>query len=282
MLERQPRQEAIESIPFNQLTEEARVKLSRVVSQAAIYRRLPVTVVETDPDLYVFLVRYPEVVVNIWDLMGVTKVQVQRTGDFAFEATDGAGTSTRVELVYGDRKTHVYYAEGAYDGPLLGRLIQGRCVLVLKTDYQQTEDGHVYATSRLDMFLQFDSIGAELLARTLHPLVGKSADHNFVESTRFLGQLSRAAEEKAIGMQQVVEQLTKVKPKVREQFALISALVNQRAATRGELHLTSRRDTTRQWIDDDDVPPSSGNESETTSETTEDAQETLPELHLRR
>jgi hypothetical protein len=254
LFEPNTRQEAIDAIPFDQLTEDAQAKLTGVISRSAIYRRLPVTVVPTDPDLYVFLIRYPEVVVNIWDLMGVTRVQVQRTGDFAFEAVDGAGTSSQVELIYGDRETHVYYAEGVYEGPLLGRLIEGRCVLVLKTEYKQTDDEQVYATSRLDMFLQFDNIGAELLARTLHPLVGKSADHNFVESTKFLGQVSRAAEEEAIAMQHLANRLTKVNPEVREQFAVVSALVNQRAAIRGGTPRTSRHDVSRRTLEDATMP----------------------------
>ena len=227
------RAQAIAAIPFDRLSEESRAKLQSVVSQPSIYRRLPVTVIDSDPDLYLFLIRYPEVVVNMWELMGVTKAQVQRTGDFTFDANDGAGTTSRVELVYGDSKTHVLYADGAYEGPLFRRLIRGRCVLVLTSDYHQTLDQRVYVTSQLDMFVQFDNIGAELLAKTLHPLVGKSADHNFVESLRFLGQVSLAAETKTSRMQQVAERLTKIDPAVRDQFTRLTTLVGQRAAMRG-------------------------------------------------
>ena len=226
------RAQAAAAIPFDRLSEESRGKLQRVVSQPSIYRRLPVTVIEVDPDLYLFLIRYPEVVVNMWELMGVTKAQVQRTGDFTFDATDGAGTTSHVELVYGDRKVHVLYADGAYEGPLFRRLIRGRCVLVLHSDYHQTMDQRVYVTNQLDMFVQFDNIGAELLAKTLHPLVGKTADHNFVESLRFLGQVSLAAETKTSKVQQLAERLTKIDPAVRGEFTRVTALVGQRAAAR--------------------------------------------------
>jgi hypothetical protein len=241
-LERLSRQEAIAAIPFDRLTEDARVKLQGVVAQPSIYRRLPVTVINADPDLHLFLIRYPEVIVNIWDLMGITKVKVERTGDFTFEASDGAGTVGRGELIYGDRNTHVLYAEGAYEGPLLRRLIRGRCVLVLKSDYRQTADQRVYVTNRLDVFIQLDNIGAELLAKTLHPLVGKSADRNFVESTRFLSQISHAAETKGVGMQQVIPRLTKIDPEVREQFANLVALISRRAATRNSVRFTRGQD----------------------------------------
>lgn len=231
-LEGQTRREAIELIPFDQLTDEAQQKLREVVERPSIYRRLPVTVIQSDPDLYVFLIRYPEVVVNMWQLMGVTKVTVQRTGDYTFRASDGAGTVSKVELVYGDRERHVFYGEGAYDGPLLRRLVRGRCVLVLKSEYQQTMDQRTYITNQLDMFVQLDNVGAEILARTLHPLVGKASDHNFVESTQFLAQVSQAAETRGVKLQQLSRRLANIQPDVRSRFSEVAELVSQRASMR--------------------------------------------------
>lgn len=231
-LDEQSRNEAINSIPFDRLTEGTQAKLWNVVSQPSIYRQLPVTVVESDPEMHVFLVRYPEVIVNMWQLMGVTKVQMQRTGDYAFKAADGAGTVCDVQLVYGDENTHVFYAEGSYEGALLRKLIRGSCVMVLKSDYHRTEAQEVYVTNRLDMFVQLDNIGAEILAKTLHPLVGKSADHNFTESTRFLSQVSQAAETRAAGLEQLAGRLHNVGEPVRERFVQIATEVNHRASLR--------------------------------------------------
>lgn len=245
-LDQESRDEAINSIPFDQLTEPTQAKLWQVVSQPSIYRQLPVTVVESDPDMHVFLVRYPEVIVNMWQLMGVTKVQIERTGDYTFKASDGAGTVCDVQLVYGDQNTHVYYAEGFYEGPLLRKLISGRCVMVLKSDYSRTEDQAIYVTDRLDMFVQLDSVGAEILARTLHPLVGKSADHNFTESTRFLSQVSQAAKTRGEGLQQLAGRLSNVGEPVRDRFSHIATEVNHRAALQdaGRQDFTERIQTT--------------------------------------
>ncbi|MEO8497809.1 MAG: hypothetical protein ABI614_22310, partial [Planctomycetota bacterium] len=245
-LEQQSRKEAISSIPFDQLTEATRTKLWNVVSQPSLYRQLPVTVIEADPDMHVFLIRYPEVIVNMWQLMGVTKVQMERTGDYTFKASDGAGTACDVQLVYGDQNTHVYYSEGSYEGVLLRKLIRGSCVLVLKSDYSRTEDQHVYATNRLDMFVQLDNVGAEILAKTLHPLVGKAADHNFTESNRFLSQVSQAAEHRPEGLQQLAGRLDNVGQPVRDRFVQLATEVNHRATLRdaGRQILTERMEAT--------------------------------------
>lgn len=221
--------EAVRAIPFDRMTDEAQGKLWKIVSQPSLYRRLPVTRVQADPDLYVFLVRHPEVVVNMWDLMGVTKVKIRRTGDFTFDASDGAGTASKVELIYGDKETHVMLAEGTYEGALFKRLIHGRCVLVLRSGYSRSPANDTEVTHQLDIFVQLDNVGAELIAKTLHPLVGQTADHNFVEATRFLGQVSQAAATRPSGIQQLAGRLTKVDPEVRAQFAAVSAEVYQRA-----------------------------------------------------
>jgi hypothetical protein len=104
--------------------------------------------------------------------------------------------------------------------------------MVLKSEYSRTADQHIYATNRLDMFVQLDNVGAEILAKTLHPLVGKSADHNFTESTRFLGQVAQAAETRSAGLQQLAGRLNNVGQPVRERFVQIATEVNHRAAIR--------------------------------------------------
>lgn len=230
MIERNTYDQAIQTIPFDRLTDDAQGKIWKIVSQPSIYRRLPVTRLQSDPEMYLFLVRHPEVIVNMWDLMGVTKVSIRRTGDFTFSANDGAGTTGAAELIYGDRDTHIMLGEGTYEGPVLKRKVQGRCLIMLKTGFGPDTGSTTQVTHRLDMFVQIDNIGADLLAKTLYPLVGKSADHNFVETSRFVSQISQAAETRPNGMQQLANRLTKTDPPVRGQFASLSAAIYSKSS----------------------------------------------------
>jgi hypothetical protein len=226
---REARADSLRSIPLDKLSEDARAKVWQVVSSPSVFRRMPVQAIDCDPDLYVFLVRHPDVVVNIWQLMGITKAQVKRTGAYTFDASDGSGTVTSVELVYGSPELHVMYAEGAYEGPLLKQRVEGKCVLVLRTGYFRQADDRVLVTHRLDVFLQLPHAGAELLAKTLHPLVGRLADHNFAESSKFLGLVSAAAKRNGPGMEQLAGRLTRVAPDVRARFAKLTAAANHEA-----------------------------------------------------
>jgi len=223
----QSRQEALQSIPFDQMTPAKRQKLEKIVNKPSVYRRMPVQLLEADPELFTFLVRNPEVVINMWQLMGATKLQFQRSGEYTFRLNDGAGTSSHVELVYGTPDLHIFYAEGFYDGPLVPRRLRGKCVMVLASGHSEQGE-QTYLTSRLDVFLQVEQFGVELLAKTLHPLVGGTVDKNYADTVRFVGQLSRAAAKNRAGIERLTARLSQVDPQVRRQLQKITAGIVER------------------------------------------------------
>lgn len=227
---RRARQEAIEAVPFSQINQAARDKLTEVLEKPSIYRRLPVTQIECDPDYFVFLVRQPEVVVNIWQLMGITKMTVNRTGPFRMATDDGAGATSEVELIYGTSNLHIYYGEGAYVGPILNRKLTGRCVLILRSEYLPGEDNQSLSRCSMDVFLKVDNATASLVARTLNPIVGSTADHNFVESLHFLERLNDTTRKNGRGVQQMAGRLVNLTPEVRNSFVQMAGVVASRAA----------------------------------------------------
>ncbi len=236
---RAARDEAIRSIPYDKIAPAMTEKIRSAMAHASIYRRLPIQVTPCDPDLYLFLVRHPEVVVNIWEVMKISNVALSRTGADTFRASDGAGTLCEVRFCYADHDTHVIYAEGSYDGPLFNRPVQAKCVLVLKSGYMRETDGRYHVTSRMDTFIQIDHAGVELLAKTLQLLVHRSADYNFVETAGFLGTVSRTAESNPGGMCRLAEKLTNVEPEVRDRFSELSVEVGQKARERDAIQASA-------------------------------------------
>jgi hypothetical protein len=224
------RQQAISSIPFDQLEPASADKIRTVIEGASVFRRLPVTEIQSDPDLYLFLVRYPEVVADIWRLMGVSNISAQRTGQFTLAANDGTGTTCNVDLVYGTPNVHIYYADGGYSGPRLLRPIRAKCVMVMRSDYSVGQDGLPIATSQLDVYLDIENAAADWIARTIHPLFASTADHNFVESLQFLEKLSKTTMENGPGVQGMSRKLTHVHPEVRARFSQIAGIVHERYA----------------------------------------------------
>ncbi|WP_207397035.1 hypothetical protein [Bremerella alba] len=225
---REEKQDALRKIPFSQLRPQDQNRVSQVVKDPSIFRRLPVQVIDCDPEIYAFLVSYPEVVVNIWELMGITSVHVQRVSPTTFHANDGAGTVSNVDIVYADGETNIFFAQGYYEGPLAPTKIVANCVLVLQSGYTKAAQGQTFVSNRLDVFVKFESRGADFLARTLHPLIGKTADYNFAETSSFIGKISRNAEDNVTGMHNMVSRLQKVDPTVRKQFGEVVTRVYQR------------------------------------------------------
>ncbi|MCL4206062.1 MAG: hypothetical protein KJ000_26560 [Pirellulaceae bacterium] len=243
------RADAVRAIPLEELNEASRQKLRPILEKPSLYRRMPVQVIGCDPDLHVFLIRYPEVIVNIWQLMEVTKVQVKRTGPYTFDATDGSGTISKVELIYGRPDLHIFYATGYYEGPLFRNRIEGDCVILLRSVYAQ-RDGRVQVTNCLDVFVRMEKAGADILLKTLHPLMGKTADFNFVETAKFIGQVSLAAENNGPGIERLANRLENVDVAIRDSFARHAEVAHQRAILRqnvqttdSPLQLQSRSDT---------------------------------------
>ena len=219
---REAKQIALREIPLQALTPEAVKKLKPVLDSPTIFRRMPSQTIVCDDDLFQFLIRYPEVLVEIWDLMGMTKVTVQRIGPYVFKGNDAAGTDCKAELVYGSDTLHIYYGTGDYEGTLTGRKLEGRTVVVIHSKSSSSQDGQPQVTAQMDVFLKLDNLGADLVAKTLSPLIVRSADYNYSETLRFISQLSIAAERNPQGVDQLTRRMTKVAPDIKQKFVNIS------------------------------------------------------------
>ena len=224
---RSTKEDAIRRIPFRSLSAPAQQRIAAVVKKPTMFRRMPITMIDCDPELHQFSIRHPEIIVSIWQLMGITKVTASRTGPYMLRCDDGVGTVTNMELIYGDNDTHVLFCEGAYEGPLFRKPLTGRCVLVLRSGAVKSSTGYKI-TNMMDVFLQVDHTGLDIFTKTLHPLLGKSADINFTESMRFVEKMSQAAANNGEGMQHMTDRLQDVDPEVRKNFRKVVANVNER------------------------------------------------------
>ncbi|HWB09136.1 MAG TPA: hypothetical protein VG826_07930 [Pirellulales bacterium] len=234
---REAREEAMRAIPYMQLDRGSRVKVGSVLANTTIFRRLPMETIECDAKLFLFLIEHPDLVVNMWEALGVSEVELLRSGELVFDAADKAGTRGRLEYLYRTPQLHLVYADGSYSGSLLARPVRGRCVLLMRSSYHESREGRPIVRCNIDAFLHLENVGASMLAKTFQPLVTTAADHNFHETAAFLSSVHRAAEVNYAGMQRLTEKLTNVDDADRREFsdlttqlAVRAALVETRAA----------------------------------------------------
>ena len=87
-------------------------------------------------------------------------------------------------------------------------------------------------TAHMDVFLKLDNVGADLIAKTISPLVVKTADYNYLETLRFVSQLSSAAQRDPEAVERLTARLDGLTPEVRQRFVQIA---NQAALRRDKL-----------------------------------------------
>lgn len=228
---------AIKSIPFEQIEHSSSQAIRDVLNNPSFYRQLPQRTLDCDPQLLTFMVRHPEVMVNIWEMVGITNITAKRTGQRTFFADDGAGTKCNCELVYSDNGTHIYYGTGNYEGMLMPRAIKGRVVCVLRSQSLPSQTGHsgYSVDSNMDVFLKVDNLGADLLTRTLGPLVGKVTEHNFEESSKFVGQFSEFCAHNPHAARNLAEQLSVSDESIRQQFISIASRIGNQGRERSSI-----------------------------------------------
>lgn len=228
---RAAKSEAIRSVPFTRLNTQVAEQIREVVEHPSFYRRMPNQQVECDPNMFCFLVRRPEVMVNIWQLMGITQVSAKRLSPHSFYANDGVGTTCQCDLVYADSNLHIYVGDGAYDGSMVPRPVTGTCVCILRSNSGVGASGETWVHGTMDVFLKLDNLGADLLARSVGPFVGKTADYNFVETAKFISQISRVCQSSPSGAQNLVKNLDNIDSNVRLEFSTVVSRLGQSVPT---------------------------------------------------
>jgi hypothetical protein len=238
------RRDAIHSIPLDKLDRDARAKVESVIANTSIYRRMPVGIVACEPSLFIFLVRHPDVVVNIWEAMEISRLQLRQTEPQRFRLVEEGGTAANVEILYSSRDTHLIYGEGVYHGPLFARAVRGRGILLMKTGFIREADGRCLVTSQLDSFVCIEPGAAELLTKTIQPIIGRTADNNFLQTVNFAGSVSHTIDLNNRGVQRLAGRLEHVTPEVRTQFAKLAADLGKKGSAKPAEEHSARAEAT--------------------------------------
>ncbi|WP_236621420.1 hypothetical protein [Rhodopirellula sallentina] len=227
------RRSIINSLPLDRLTPAARTQILEIAENPTLFRQLPSQAITCDRDMFLFLTRNPDVLVGLWDLMEITKVQSRRLGPYQIEAQDGVGTVCSVDLVYGDASQHIFVVDGSYDGKMTPTPIRGKGVFVLHSSYAKGSDGQTTVSGTLDCFVQLESLGIDLIARTLSPIIGRSADSNFMQTAHFIAQVSQSSSHNPSAMLDIADRLPQVEPPIRKAFADTIVTVARRGQPAG-------------------------------------------------
>lgn len=227
--------EAMRKIPWNQLSPQAKKKVQGVLAEKTLYRRLPQQSIFCEPILYHFFLEHPDVVVAMWEKLGVTQISLKENGRAGlYHLKESVGSVGSVEIVYRSDSLCVVYCKGNYTGPFIPGSIDGESVLVLHSVFEQDEDGEPYVVAQLDAFVSMQNFGVDVFAKLFSSMLGKIADNNFEQTLAFVGNTSEAAQSNPEIVKRLALRLESIPKPVRDEFIKVAYLTAQYTIDRME------------------------------------------------
>lgn len=223
--------QALRNVPWKQLLPESLAKAKSVVENHTIYRRLPQQAVYCESSIFEFLLLHPNIVVALWEQLGVTQISLKELDADRFLMKETTGTIAKIEVLYRTPNMCVIYAKGLYKGPVLANTVEGDMLGILQYKYSEDNEGEPFVACRLDSFIKIKNPGAELIAKLISPIVGKVVDSNFEQTVAFVGNVSDASKSDPELVKSLTVQLESVRPEVRrEMLSIVNAIAKNSAA----------------------------------------------------
>ena len=211
-------------IPAGRMSAAARETVDRAVRAATIRRSLAPAVVTCDAAFLDFALARPDVMVDLWRSLGISRLSLDPVAPGQWQLSDGYGTTGSVHLVHRERTATggmcVFHARGGYSGPLSPRDLTGSCLVVVRYDgIGPDREGRERQQVEIDAFLDVDGLGLEIVTRSLQPLIMRSASANLREICLFVSQLTTAAARNPTAMARLAERMPRTPAEDRRAFA---------------------------------------------------------------
>jgi hypothetical protein len=225
---RDVRKRAEDAVPLARMGAEERAIAEQAIARTTLYRRLPAASVACDAALIDFVLQKPEALVDVWRVLGISRLALDPTGPARWRLSDGYGTVGTVRLLHQERHDrgglYVFHGRGAYEGPLAPRQLTGSCLVVVRhTTGPLAAGGRPRQTVHLDAFLDVDGIGLEIVTRTLQPLIVRSAATNLHEISLFMTQFAAAAARNPAAVARIAERMTRTDPADRRTLVVLAS-----------------------------------------------------------
>ena len=258
---RESRRRAIDAIQLDRLPEAQRRAVDGCLRKATLYRRLPVETIVCDADLLDFALEKPETIVDIWRVLGISRLALDPTGPGQWRLSDGYGTVGVLRLVHHERQGRggllLFHGRGAYTGPLSPKNLTGTCVILVRhAPAMPAADGRERQMMQIDSFLDVDGVGLEIVTRTLQPLIVRSAAANLHEICLFMSTLSASARTNPEGVAQLAGRLGRTAPADQQALAAIArraAKDVRPAAGAAEAADTVQLELASRWLSTDEL-----------------------------
>jgi hypothetical protein len=220
---------AVAELPLARMSPEHRQLAEHYGRAATLHRRLPAEIIQCEPEFLEFVLTKPEALVDVWRVLGISRVALDPVAADTWRLSDGYGTTGIVRLIHHDRGPAggllVFHGRGGYDGPLAPKPLTGSCLLVVRHAPAADTDQPAQRVE-VEAFLDVDGLGLEIVTRTLQSLIVRSAAANVHEICLFVSQFARAAERNPAGVARLAERMSRTPPTDRRALVALASGVS--------------------------------------------------------
>jgi hypothetical protein len=223
---------AIDELPLDRMSPESRQLVGHFRQSTTLHRRLPAEAVRCERAFVEFVLEKPEVLVDVWRVLGISRVSLDPVAPGCWQLSDGYGTVGMVRLLHHDRGPGggllVFHGQGGYSGPLAAQDLTGTCLVVVR--HAPAADGGPGWRVELEAFLDVDGLGLEIVTRTLQPLIVRSAAANIHEICLFLSQFATAASRNPAGVARLAARMPQTPPVDQQRLVALAGGTAERSA----------------------------------------------------
>ena len=243
---------SIDSLPLNRIAPEHQDVFEHFRRSTTIHRRLPTETIHCDRDLLDFLLTKPEALVDIWRVLGISRVALDPVARGQWQLSDGYGTVGVVRLLHHERSDAgsllIFHGRGGYSVSLSPKDLSGSCLLVLR--HRHAVDAAARPAQQIEMeaFLDVDGLGLEIVTRTLQPLIVRSAAANLHEISLFVSQFAAAADRNPTGIARLAGRMSKTSPLDRQTLVSVACCRSTQAQASARQPTDLHEELAARWM----------------------------------
>lgn len=225
---RDVRRRASDAVPLARMRPAERQVAEEAIRKTTLHRRLPAVSIGCDAALLDFVLAKPETLVDVWRVLGISRLEFDPTGPGQWRMSDGYGTTGAIRLLHHERHdsggVYVFHGHGGYDGPLSPKPLTGSCLVVVRHATATAQPtGRPRQTVEIDAFLDVDGLGLEIVTRTLQPIIVRSAAANLHEIGLFISHFAAAATRNPAAVARITDRMTRTDPRDRRTLVTLAS-----------------------------------------------------------
>lgn len=243
--DRATREQALKRLKTLQMTPSGRQTADRVVGDLSLFRQVPEVRFEMDPDTYDYFLGHPDVVVSMWESLGISGIVLREVKPYQYRMDNPDGTACDIYYLRRSKEANVIYCEGEFKSPFLRKPIAATGVVCLYSKVEPQRDGTTFVKHQADAFIAFPNTAVETAAKLISPVSNYIADRNFQEISLFMHTISLTMARHPGWMQEQLKQMRGVGPEQSTELLKLTEKAHEAHIQRATAHWQDAPNVTR-------------------------------------